>query len=74
MSSPRPVAIGQQPVAMSGGGTFFGGKLSATITISRGIGARHRAAPRAGRGGGGGTHAEYADISGMDNRGRPWPT
>ena len=34
----QAIATGERPVAMKGTGVFFGGKLSATVTISRGIG------------------------------------
>ncbi len=34
----RAVALGERPVAMKGTAVFFGGKIGATVTVSRGIG------------------------------------
>jgi hypothetical protein len=60
------VAMGERPVAMKGSGTFFGGKIGATITISRGIGRGVGRAPGGGRRNDA-TRGELPDLSGMDN-------
>jgi len=43
----QAIAVGERPVAMKGTGVFFGGKLAATVTVSRGIG---RGTPGGGNG------------------------
>lgn len=65
----QAVSMGERPVAMSGSGTFFGDKLTATVTISRGIG---RGVVQ-GKGSGRqhsrdyGDKAEIPDLSSMEN-------
>lgn len=56
----RAVAVGERPVAMSGTAMFFGGKVGATITISRGIGHGTAAAAH------GGANARVINTFGMD--------
>jgi hypothetical protein len=61
----QAVAVGERPVAMEGNVLFFGGDVSATATVSRGIG---KGTFKAGSGKkGAGPHSEMPDVSGMDN-------
>ncbi len=62
----RAVTMGERPVAMEGTASFFGGALTATATISRGIG-HGLAGGQGGRRGGPGSRSDIPDISGMDN-------
>jgi hypothetical protein len=56
----RAVAVGERPVAMQGTGSFFGGGILATVTISRGIG------KGTGDAHNGGEKAKILSIDGMD--------
>ena len=56
----RAVAVGERPVAMTGSAVFFGGKIGATVTISRGIGSG------TGERGKGGDNAKVLETFGMD--------
>jgi hypothetical protein len=60
----RAVTMGERPVAMEGSTTFFDGAVSATATISRGIG-RGLQGSQGGRKGG--SRTDIPDVSGMDN-------
>jgi hypothetical protein len=53
------VTTGEHPVAMRGQGTYFGGQVVATVTVSRGVGHGH--AP----GGGGKHHDAGGDNGGL---------
>jgi len=63
------VVTGERPVAMEGSSPFFGGKLTAKVTVSRGIG---RGLKR-GRGDRDKTYRDYADNSDKAILGSPLP-
>jgi hypothetical protein len=60
------VAIGERPVAMMGETTFFGGKLRAVATVSRGIGQGEKGGKVKGKGRARG-QAELPDVTDMED-------
>jgi hypothetical protein len=68
----KGVVSGERPVAMEGSAPFFGGKVIAKVTVSRGVG---KGLKPGGKHGGGDktTYDEYANSSGKQTLGSPLP-
>ncbi len=64
------VTAGEKPVAMEGSGTFFGGKMGAEVTLSRGVG---RGLRKGGRAKGDYTYQEFANNENKTMLGSPLP-
>jgi len=60
----RAVNMGERPVAMKGDGTFFDGRVVATVTVSRGIG---RGLPPGHKSGESTDHPKILDVTGMQD-------
>jgi hypothetical protein len=63
------VVSGEKPVAMEGGDVFFGGRVAARVTLSRGIGRGLKKGARGERGG----YSDYADNENKTMIGNPLP-
>ncbi|HXQ81751.1 MAG TPA: hypothetical protein VN775_10580 [Opitutaceae bacterium] len=70
----KGVIAGERPVAMAGSEAFFGGKVTARITVSRGVG-RGLAQGKGGREGSGdkAVYKAYANSEGKQMLGSPLP-
>jgi hypothetical protein len=69
----KGVVSGERPVAMAGSGPFFDGKVTAKITVSRGVGRGLRQGKGRGDSGDKATYAAYADSTGKLTLGSPLP-
>ncbi len=70
----KGVVTGERPVAMEGSGAFFGGGVTARITVSRGVGPGLRLG-KGGRGDSGekSTYSAYENSQGKQTLGSPLP-
>jgi hypothetical protein len=69
----KGVVSGERPVAMEGSGAFFDGRISAKVTVSRGVGRGLKAGKGRGDSGEKAAYAAYADSEGKLTLGSPLP-
>lgn len=71
----KGVVSGERPVAMAGSDSFFGGRVTAKITVSRGVGRGLKQGKGGGRGDTGdkAAYSAYADSEGKMTLGSPLP-